>query len=625
MWEKERVEDRGGRGPLWKEIAKLRRLGGDETGEQFPEVVADSWTRCLADYHLQPDRLPPATVLDRSEMRNLTDTYDELLAIASPEIDRLFERLVDNEFLVSFASPQGAFLLFRCGHKYLSDMSKCGVLPGSIWSEEQQGTNGVGTCLALGKGVIIAGKQHYGTAIRSLTCITAPVRNSGAIQGVLNLTTARSDDARTNRLLQDIVTRAARRVESRYFSHMHRHSILMHLSRGAASGDLAEEGRLALDSAGRIIAVSPHVATLTGFPTDDLIGRSVDEAFDLDAPLCNIRPQKPIGLFLKGKPIQGIISFPESMSRAPAGRPTVSAAQTNLSGSKLVEGELHIDPMTSMALDKANRLLNARVPLLIWGESGTGKTTFARLAALRSFGNGGDLVHLDCATFAVQSAISPSVQRALLRDRACLIVDRLEELDDSGQKALLNILENDLQLGLGQKGIIALAATDLDQMRKDGKLRPSLLHRLKGGSIVLPPLRNSPDLEGVVSDLLRIELRHLCKPGLSLDNGARLFLLKYHWPGNMRELRNALRHAAILADGPIIRLEHLPVDVVSEIARKDLTARSQSEASRIEAALRYNGGNVSSTARYLGISRATLYRKIQIQKSRKSAQNASKD
>ena len=68
------------------------------------------------------------------------------------------------------------------------------------------------------------------------------MRNSGAIQGVLNLTTARSDDARTNRLLQDIVTRAARRVESRYFSHMHRHSILMHLSRGAASGDPAEEG-----------------------------------------------------------------------------------------------------------------------------------------------------------------------------------------------------------------------------------------------------------------------------------------------------------------------------------------------------------------------------------------------
>jgi sigma-54 dependent transcriptional regulator, acetoin dehydrogenase operon transcriptional activator AcoR len=52
MWEKERVEDRGERDPLWKEIAKLRRLGGDETDELFPEVVADSWTRCLADYQL---------------------------------------------------------------------------------------------------------------------------------------------------------------------------------------------------------------------------------------------------------------------------------------------------------------------------------------------------------------------------------------------------------------------------------------------------------------------------------------------------------------------------------------------------------------------------------------------
>ena len=163
--------------------------------------------------------------------------------------------------------------------------------------------------------------------------------------------------------------------------------------------------------------------------------------------------------------------------------------------------------MTSMTVDKAVRLLNARVPLLIWGELGTGKTTFARLAALRLFGNAGNFVHVDCATFAVESAISPSVQRALLRDRACLILDRLEELNDSGQKALLNLLENDLQLGPGQIGVIALAATDLDQMRKDGKLRPGLLHRLKGGSIVLPPLRNSPDLEGVMDDLLMIELK----------------------------------------------------------------------------------------------------------------------
>lgn len=71
-----------------------------------------------------------------------------------------------------------------------------------------------------------------------------------------------------------------------------------------------------------------------------------------------------------------------------------------------------------------------------------------------------------------------------------------------------------------------------------------------------------------------------------------------------------------LADGPSVRLSHLPAEIVEQIARKDLTARSQSEAARIEAALRHNGGNVSLTARYLGVSRATLYRKIQIGKAR---------
>jgi transcriptional regulator of acetoin/glycerol metabolism len=122
-----------------------------------------------------------------------------------------------------------------------------------------------------------------------------------------------------------------------------------------------------------------------------------------------------------------------------------------------------------------------------------------------------------------------------------------------------------------------------------------------------------------VLDLFRTERETLGKPELELDDDSRLVLLHYHWPGNLRELRNTLRHAVALADGKQIGLEHLPDNIVEELARKDLTARSQSEASKIEAALRYNGGNVSLTARYLGVSRATLYRKIQIQKARGEA------
>ncbi len=143
-----------------------------------------------------------------------------------------------------------------------------------------------------------------------------------------------------------------------------------------------------------------------------------------------------------------------------------------------------------------------------------------------------------------------------------------------------------------------------------------LMHRLKGGQVALAPLRAAPDLDATINDLFHVERTTLGRPDVEMDDDARLVLSHYHWPGNLRELRNTLRHAVALADGKMIGMEHLPDDIVDEIARKDLTARSQSEASKIEAALRYNGGNVSLTARYLGVSRATLYRKIQIQKAR---------
>ena len=189
-------------------------------------------------------------------------------------------------------------------------------------------------------------------------------------------------------------------------------------------------------------------------------------------------------------------------------------------------------------------------------------------------------------------------------------------MDAARQTALLALLENDRQAGANGIGVIVISTQDIDHLARENRMRGDLVHRLKGGQVVLPPLRCVPDLEATILDLFRIEREALGKPHLTLDADSRLVLLHYHWPGNLRELRNCLRHAVALADGKQIGLEHLPDNIVEELASKDLTARSQSEASKIEAALRYNGGNVSLTARYLGVSRATLYRKIQIQTAR---------
>jgi transcriptional regulator of acetoin/glycerol metabolism len=619
MWETEALESIGFADPLSSEISNILKSRG-APAVRMPDVVEQSWKRCLTDYNLLPDAVPRASVLSHSEIRMLMEQGEEFMRIAEPEIERLFRRLVDSEYLVSLASPQGAMVLFRCDYQYLSDLAGSGVIPGSIWTEDQQGTNGVGTCLRVGKPVTIAGTEHYGSAIQRLTCLTAPVLGrNGAIESVINVTTARQADARMNRMVQDIVERSARRIENGYFGRMNRRNLMLRILDNGEAADIAEEGRLALDDNGRIVSGSSFASRMLGQEVGNLMGQSAEELFELDRSISEVRPNSLITLNYRGRRLQAVLSLPESRQQSQTSQIAARSSATSLRTVDLAEESLRINPILSQALDRAQRLLTAGLPLVITGESGSGKTAFAKAAARCCFGADSEIVFIDCASLQSQGDLRELLQRRLTGRQSCLLIDRIDEMDEASQTTLLALLESDRQTGANGIGVIVISTQDLDHLARDNRMRLDLAHRLKGGQVGLPPLRCVPDLEDTVLDLFRTERETLGKPELELDDDSRLVLLHYHWPGNLRELRNTLRHAVALADGKQIGLEHLPDNIVEELARKDLTARSQSEASKIEAALRYNGGNVSLTARYLGVSRATLYRKIQIQKARGEA------
>ena len=619
MWETDVFEARGYNDPLTTEISNILRSRG-ALEERLPLVVEQSWKRCLADYNLLPDAVPKASVLSHSEMRMQLEERQEFMRVAEPEIERLFRRLVDAEYLVSLASPQGAMVLFRCDYQYLSDLAGSGVIPGSIWTEDQQGTNGVGTCLRVGKPVTIVGSEHYGSVVQRLTCLTAPVLGrNGAIESVINVTTARHGDAHTNRIVQTIVERSARRIENGYFGRVNCKNLLLRILDNGDTSDIAEEGRIALDDNGRVLDSSSFTARILGREIATLMGQSAEDLFEMDHSISDIRPETPITLKYRGRPLQAVLTMPETRQRATSSlivsRPPTLALRTF----DAADEPLRINPVLSQALDRARRLLSVGLPLVITGETGTGKTAFAKTAARCCFGEASDIVFIDCASLKSQGDLAEFLQRRLSGDRCCLIIDRIDEMDEVRQTSLLALLENDRQASANGIGVIVIAPHDMDHLVRENRMRVDLAHRLKGGQVGLPPLRCVPDLEATIIDLFKIERESLGKPTLELDDDSRLVLMHYYWPGNVRELRNTLRHAIALADGKQIGLEHLPDNIVEEIARKDLTARSQSEASKIEAALRYNGGNVSLTARYLGVSRATLYRKIQIEKVRSDA------
>lgn len=619
MWETETLGPRGYNDTVTNEIQSiLRSRGSDEA--RLPDMVEQSWKRCLTDYNLLPDAVPRASVLSHSEIRTRMEEREEFMRIAEPEVERLFRQLVDSEYLVSLATTEGAMVLFRCDYQYLDELAGSGVIPGSVWSEDQQGTNGVGTCLRVGKPVIIAGTQHYGAAIMRLTCLTAPVLGrDGAIESVINVTTARHGDTRVNLMVQKIVERSARRIENGYFGRLNRRNMMLRFLENGQVADIAEEGRLALDDNGRIMDGSSFATRLLGKSVGDLVGQSAEDLFEMDRALCDIRPDAPVSLTYQGRTLQAVLSVPDAPRRMSTNSVLTRTAVAVPRPIDLAEEEMRINPILSQGLDRARRLLSVGLPLVITGETGAGKTAFAKTVARSCYGADGDIIFIDCAAPESSANLGALLQRQHGGRRSCLLIDRIDEMDELGQTTLLAVLERERQFGVNGLGVIVISRPELDQLVADNRMRLDLMHRLNGGQVALGPLRAVPDLESTVKDLFRIERDGLGKQHVEMDDDARLLLTHYHWPGNVRELRNTLRHAVALADGRVIGLEHLPEHIVAKIARKDLTARSQSEASKIEAALRYNGGNVSLTARYLGVSRATLYRKIHIQKARGDA------
>src|SRR3989338_203970 len=619
MWETETLGPRGYNDTVTNEIQSiLRSRGSDEA--RLPDMVEQSWKRCLTDYNLLPDAVPRASVLSHSEIRTRMEEREEFMRIAEPEVERLFRQLVDSEYLVSLATTEGAMVLFRCDYQYLDELAGSGVIPGSVWSEDQQGTNGVGTCLRVGKPVIIAGTQHYGAAIMRLTCLTAPVLGrDGAIESVINVTTARHGDTRVNLMVQKIVDRSARRIENGYFGRLNRRNMMLRFLENGQVADIAEEGRLALDDNGRIMDGSSFATRLLGKSVGDLVGQSADDLFEMDRALCDIRPDAPVSLTYQGRTLQAVLSVPDAPRRTSTNSVLTRTAVAVPRPIDLAEEEMRINTILSQGLDRARRLLSVGLPLVITGETGAGKTAFAKTVARSFYGADGDIIFIDCAAPESSANLGALLQRQHGVRRSCLLIDRIDEMDELGQTTLLAVLERERQFGVNGLGVIVISRPELDQLVADNRMRLDLMHRLNGGQVALGPLRAVPDLESTVKDLFRIERDGLGKQHVEMDDDARLLLTHYHWPGNVRELRNTLRHAVALADGRVIGLEHLPEHIVAKIARKDLTARSQSEASKIEAALRYNGGNVSLTARYLGVSRATLYRKIHIQKARGDA------
>jgi transcriptional regulator of acetoin/glycerol metabolism len=589
------------------EFRKLQTLGGREPSGPLPALVADSWRRCLETYNLLPDVQRRAEILSVAELRDATDRLETLVRDAAPEIERLFRQLDGNDYLVSLASPEGVMLTFRCDQYWFDEMRKAGVAPGSIWAEEQQGTNGVGTCLKTGYTVSIVGDQHFNTAVKNLTCNVAPIFGAGGVvDGVLNVTSMASETPRIVALLRAVVENSARRIEMHYFHSRNAGCRLLNISSDGDFSDYAALAALAVNDAGQIVDASSAAPTILGRTQRDLVKVKLDQVLNLPSGFADREAFQIEPAVSSGKGLFAQMMPRPTHRSSPRTRPAVARRLPQLR-----EVNSFADRRFSEQLAYAEKLIRGNLPVVINGEPGVGKSFFARVLAER----GSDAEHMRL----LLNAATPTheVERLVadlpIDGPLVLILDQADETAVPVQRLLVSLLDNLPE----NTRLITVTTQAWQAVVSSGRIRRDLADRLHGSIVTLPTIRSAPNLQDIVLRLFELEAQSLGRDKVDLSSEVMSILKNYHWPGNLRELRHAARHSALLASDTITT-GHLPKHIVAQLSGRDMAARSQSEATRIESALRHNGGNVVKTASYLGISRSTLYRKIRVHALRSS-------
>jgi len=290
------------------------------------------------------------------------------------------------------------------------------------------------------------------------------------------------------------------------------------------------------------------------------------------------------------------------------------------------------------AIKLAQKVAATDATVLITGESGVGKEIFARAIHKSSNRKNSPFIPINCGAIppalfeselfgyeagAFTGAIRQGKSGRLeLADGGTLFLDEVGDLPFDLQVKLLRVLQEGVLFRVGgtkprkiNVRIIAATNQNLEEKIKAGHFREDLFYRLNVISLKLPPLRErSEDIPELVQVFLKEFAAKYHKPIPILSSDVMLSLLRYHWPGNIRQIRNVLERLTILTDSGNIEMQDLPdyLTQTSPPLKVDSLKgeKEQLEKKRIQHALKETYGNKSAAAKKLGISRTNLYQKI---------------
>ncbi len=655
------------------------------------ELIDQSHNRCAALGVSRIER-PDLSLLGRPDLNLARERNKRLNEHAAPVMEMLHEQIVNTHSMVVLTDATGTVLHSIGDDDFLERASKVALKPGANWAEQTKGTNAIGTALIEEAPTLVHADEHYLHANHFLTCAAAPTLDPrGNILGVLDVT---GDQRSYHQHTMALVKMSARMIENHWLTDDYRNVMRLHFhSRVEFIGTLME-GILAVSPDGKIVGANRGAleqlglsgAALRMHSLTTLLGTTVGALVDrFRSPLATpsalslangrqfhalARFNWPVWASLAEAGASAVSDEAPSSAGLPARSPAVApVGPAPVGGSALAQlrtGDAQIDNV----VEKIRRVLDRDIPILILGDTGTGKELLARAIHTDSVRGKQPFVAVNCASipdtlieaelFGYEDGAFTGARRKgatgkiVQANGGTLFLDEIGDMPVALQAHLLRVLQERQVTPLGSSKSVAVDVTiicathrNLREMIEQKQFREDLFYRLNGLAVKLPPLRERSDLRALARRILDREA-----PGRRLQMAPEVITLfeHYHWPGNVRQLFNVLRTAVVMAaSDPLITRNHLSDDFLEDAAARLPAAPAAAAAPTAQApvaspapavsappapvaasaaapelgqtlgdleieairrAVEAAGGNISEASKRLGVSRNTIYRKL---------------
>ena len=626
---------------------------GDVSVDGLDACVARSWRRSLAAGLLPAGRLLDTPHANGSGLRESLAVNQELLAHSQPVMEALFQQVRDSQSMVILADRHGMLMQTLGDTDFLGKAERVALSCGASWHEQHRGTNAIGTALTEARGIEIHGAEHFFERNDFLTCTAVPIRSAQAkVLGVLDI----SGDHRSGHPhTLGLVSMAACMIENRLITATCQRQLRLHLHPQLQGLGTVAEGIVVLGNDGWVVGSNSAGLALLHLSATDMGAAQLKNLLDVSLDELLSRHKRRPGQASQVRQCDGSTLFvllQQDLATLPGRSASQAAAvldRPQLTPAKDALAQLDTGDMRwRAAADKARRVLDKPIPLLIQGESGVGKELFARAAHDSGPRSGHPFVAINCAAVpenlieAELFGYGPGAFTGARREGSpgrlreahggTLFLDEIGDMPLALQARLLRVLQERQVSPLGGGPSVAvdfalICATHckLREAAELGRFRSDLFYRINGLTLILPTLRERTDFQ-VLTQRLLADLNPGRSVGLAPDLLQRLS--QHAWPGNLRQYANVLRTASAMLDPHEhdISWHHLPDDLAEDLVAAEGGVASQcaplatapalshnlQALSRvtIDQALQSSHGNMSQAAKRLGISRQTLYRKL---------------